>query len=187
MVSDTFVTAFLAIVAFCFSMTIGVLWEFVEFGVDSTFQADMQKDFVVQDFGSVSLDPTGEQKSVHVRGVERTVIECEDGTTYVVDGGYLDLGVIDTMKDLLVNFAGAAVFCTFGFLYTLGSAWGRVSFSTPSSHARRSSFVDVLQQPKLCHTRRSMPSCMKVPSRRVRRMPLPVVVSRKLVGLSEVV
>ena len=32
--------ATLAVVAFCFSMTIGVLWEFFEFGVDQLTHAD---------------------------------------------------------------------------------------------------------------------------------------------------
>ena len=35
----------------------------------------------------------------------------------IVDGGYLDIGIIDTMKDLLVNFVGAVVFSILGFLY----------------------------------------------------------------------
>lgn len=33
----------LAIVSFCFSMTVGVMWEFVEFSADHIFQLDMQK------------------------------------------------------------------------------------------------------------------------------------------------
>ena len=41
---------FLAIVAFCFSMTIGVIWEFFEYGMDQFFGLDMQKDTVIQDF-----------------------------------------------------------------------------------------------------------------------------------------
>ena len=117
--------AYLAVVAFCFSMTIGVLREFVEFAVDNTLFLDMQKNFVVQRFGSVSLDPTASQTPVVVSDIVRTTLECADGTTYVVDGGYLDLGIIDTMKDLFVNFVGAAVFCTFGALYTSGSQRGR--------------------------------------------------------------
>ena len=32
-------------------------------------------------------------------------------------GGYLDIGLIDTMEDLVVNFIGAVVFSVFGFLY----------------------------------------------------------------------
>ena len=49
----------MAIVAFCFSMTIGVLWEFFECTMDQLFLLDMQKDAVVQNISSVMLDPTG--------------------------------------------------------------------------------------------------------------------------------
>ena len=37
---------FLSITAFCFSMTIGVLWEFFEFAMDQFFALDMQKDTI---------------------------------------------------------------------------------------------------------------------------------------------
>ena len=39
---------YVALAAFCFSMTVGVLWEFFEFGMDRVFHLDMQKDTVVQ-------------------------------------------------------------------------------------------------------------------------------------------
>ena len=35
----------------------------------------------------------------------------------MMKGGYLDIGIIDTMKDLIVNFIGAVVFSIFGLLY----------------------------------------------------------------------
>ena len=35
---------FVAVVALCISMTVGVLWEFFEFGMDTLFSTDMQKD-----------------------------------------------------------------------------------------------------------------------------------------------
>ena len=49
---------FLALVAFCFSMTVGVLWEFFEFSMDYLFHMDMQKDTIIHSFASVTLDPT---------------------------------------------------------------------------------------------------------------------------------
>ena len=61
---------FVAIVAFCFSMTIGVLWEFFEYGADTYLKLDMQKDKLVNFISSVSLDP--EQKN-NVRSEERRV------------------------------------------------------------------------------------------------------------------
>ena len=49
---------YVALAAFCFSMTVGVLWEFFEFGMDRLFHMDMQKDMIIHSFASVTLDPT---------------------------------------------------------------------------------------------------------------------------------
>lgn len=106
---------YLSVVAFCFSMTIGVIWEFVEFTFDQLFYLDMQKDFIVKTIGSVTLDPTHSQIPVQVRNIVRTIIETEDGQRYVINGGYLDIGIIDTMKDLMVNFVGAIIFSVIGY------------------------------------------------------------------------
>ena len=108
---------YLALVAFCFSMTVGVLWEFFEFFCDQTMFLDMQKDFIVKAFGSVTLDPANQQIPVKVSNITKTVIYSADGTTTTINGGYLDIGIIDTMKDLFVNFIGAIVFSVIGYLY----------------------------------------------------------------------
>ena len=50
---------FMAVVAFCFSMTIGVMWEFWECGMDLFLGMDMQKDTIVHSISTVMLDPTG--------------------------------------------------------------------------------------------------------------------------------
>ena len=94
---------FLAIVAFCFSMTVGVLWEFFEFTADQVMHTDMQKDYVVHEVNSVSLNPDGLNVPVHVQ-IESVVVNGEDWTEQL--GGYLDIGLIDTMKDLQVNCIG---------------------------------------------------------------------------------
>lgn len=91
--------AFLALVAFCFSMTIGVLWEFFEFGMDFFLGTDMQKDTVIHAIHSVSLDPTLSNKVVTIPDIQDVVINGES----LGLGGYLDIGIIDTMKDLFVN------------------------------------------------------------------------------------
>ncbi|MCH4053706.1 MAG: hypothetical protein LKH08_04305 [Atopobiaceae bacterium] len=106
---------YVTLVAFCFSMTIGVLWEFLEFGIDSFFGMDMQKDTLVTSISSVALDPTNQGVRVHVDGITRTLVETSSGATTVIDGGYLDIGLIDTMKDLLVNFVGAVAFSAIGY------------------------------------------------------------------------
>lgn len=109
---------YLSVVAFCFSMTIGVIWEFFEFTMDSFFYLDMQKDYIVQTIGSVTLDPTHSQIPVKVSGITKTVIYTKSGETVTIDGGYLDIGLIDTMKDLIVNFVGALTFSVIGYIYS---------------------------------------------------------------------
>ncbi|MCR5747779.1 MAG: hypothetical protein K6G03_08730 [Lachnospiraceae bacterium] len=106
---------YLALVAFCFSMTVGVVWEFFEFGMDQLFLLDMQKDFIVQDIGSVTLDPQNMGTPIQVTGITDTVIHTAEGKDVIVKGGYLDIGIIDTMKDLWVNLLGALAFCVIGY------------------------------------------------------------------------
>ena len=108
---------YLTMVAFCFSMTIGVLWEFFECSADLFLGQDMQKDFIVDHFQSVTLDPTHSQQVIPVDDITGTVIQTASGKTFNIDGGYLDIGILDTMKDLFVNFIGAIVFCSFGFAF----------------------------------------------------------------------
>ena len=107
---------YMAIVAFCFSMTIGVLWEFFECTMDLLFGMDMQKDFIVQNFNSVTLDPQHAGAVIHVKDIAETVITTATGETYNIQGGYLDIGILDTMKDLLVNLIGAVVFSIIGYV-----------------------------------------------------------------------
>ncbi|MCI6830889.1 MAG: hypothetical protein MR896_02225 [Clostridiales bacterium] len=57
---------FIAIFAFCFSMTIGVLWEFCECFADSFLHMDAQKDFFITAFNSVALNPDGVNVPIHV-------------------------------------------------------------------------------------------------------------------------
>ena len=106
---------YVAIVAFCFSMTIGVLWEFVEFGFDTFFGLDMQKDSFVTAISSVALDPTNQGRRVAIDHIVRTTVTTAGGASTTFSG-YLDIGLIDTMKDLLVNFVGALAFSVVGYL-----------------------------------------------------------------------
>lgn len=117
---------YLAVVAFCFSMTIGVLWEFFEFSMDQLFLLDMQKDTVVNSIGSVMLDPTGGNHPVSIKYITDVIVVTADGAQQSLGlGGYLDIGIIDTMKDLFVNFIGAVVFSTIGFFYVKNRGKGK--------------------------------------------------------------
>ena len=115
---------FVAFFAFCFSMTIGVLWEFFEFGMDTVFKTDMQKDRIVQTISSVELNPDKKNNAIVINNINKTVIYYTDQNgmqkEQVIDGGYLDLGIKDTMKDLLVNFVGAIVYSLIGYCYIKG-------------------------------------------------------------------
>ena len=116
---------YMAIAAFCFSMTIGVLWEFFECAMDQIFVQDMQKDTIVNTISSVMLDPTGEQRAVAIRGITDVILVTEDGQVALGLGGYLDIGLLDTMEDLLVNFIGAVVFSAVEYFYVKngGKGW----------------------------------------------------------------
>ncbi|MCI8388114.1 MAG: hypothetical protein HFE63_06565 [Clostridiales bacterium] len=105
---------FVALVSFCFSMTIGVLWEFFEFGADLLFMTDMQKDTIVTSISSVLLNPEPINKAIQITDITETVV---NGTNLGING-YLDIGLYDTMKDLFVNFIGALTFSIVGFFNT---------------------------------------------------------------------
>lgn len=115
---------FLTVVAFCFSMTVGTLWEFFEFSNDLFTLSDMQKDFVVSTISSVTFDPTQSNIPVPMSDIVRTTIESADGSVRQI-AGYLDIGLIDTMKDLVVNFIGAVIFSIIGFFHVKYRGKGR--------------------------------------------------------------
>lgn len=104
---------FLALFAFCFSMTIGVFWEFAEFFMDFFFATDMQKDTIIYNLNSILLSKTGGNVVDSINNIHSVVI---DGVALPFEG-YIDIGIIDTMKDLFVNFIGAFVFSSFGYFY----------------------------------------------------------------------
>ena len=108
---------FVALVAFCFSMTIGVAWEFFEFAADRYLNLDMQKDRVVQKISSVELNKENKNDPVVIDNITKTEIYSDNNQITTIENGYLDLGIIDTMKDLIVNFIGALIFSILGFLY----------------------------------------------------------------------
>lgn len=111
---------FVALVAFCFSMTVGVLWEFIEYGMDKTFNTDMQKDRILTTVSSTLLNEEGKNQEEVIKDIEKTIIYGSlngEESVITIDGGFLDIGINDTMKDLIVNFIGAVVFSILGLLY----------------------------------------------------------------------
>lgn len=114
---------YVALAAFCFSMTVGVMWEFFEFGMDRLFHMDMQKDTIVHTISSVMLDPTNKNIPITIDGITSVAV---NGKNLGFDG-YLDIGLYDTMEDLLVNFIGALTFSIFGYFYIKRRGKGRIA------------------------------------------------------------
>ena len=113
---------YMAIAAFCFSMTIGVLWEFIEFSADRLFLLDMQKDTVITTISSVALDATNSNTPIVIRNINDVTVNGQS----LGLGGYLDIGLYDTMEDLFVNFIGAVVFSLFGYFYVKHEGRGKL-------------------------------------------------------------
>lgn len=117
---------YLALTAFCFSMTVGVLWEFIEFAADQIFLLDMQKDYIITEFSSSKMGSVVGSDVITVGNITETIITTEDGQKICING-YLDIGLIDTMKDLLVNFVGAVFFSIIGFVFLKHSKKGKIA------------------------------------------------------------
>ena len=112
--------SFTALVAFCFSMTIGIVWEFCEYSIDYYLNKDMQKDRIINKISSVKLNPDLENNPITINDISKTIIYSDKNKNVtIIEGGYLEVGLIDTMKDLFVNFIGAIVFSCLGYLYII--------------------------------------------------------------------
>lgn len=107
---------FVVLVSMCFSMTVGVIWEFVEFTFDQYFEKDMQKDKIVMKVTSIKINNEKNNHPILLDDIQKTIIYAKN-KKIVIEGGYLELGLIDTMKDLFVNFLGALCFSFFGYFY----------------------------------------------------------------------
>lgn len=93
---------------FAFSMMIAVLWELFEYMSTALLGLDMQEDSIIHGFGSYFLAGS-HNEIVIVDGIVKTVIYYGDGQTLVIDG-YLDIGLYDTLGDMLVCFIGGILF-----------------------------------------------------------------------------
>lgn len=113
--------------AFAFSLMIAVFWEIYEFTLDRvSTNYDMQEDTIVNDIYSFFLYPGYDHLHTEkIENIVQTIIISEDGTQYVIEGGYLDIGITDTMMDIIwctVASAGMSValavsWCTRKYLY----------------------------------------------------------------------
>ena len=102
---------------------VAVLWEFFEFGMDNLFGKDMQKDTIIDHFNTVTLDSTNSNIAVPVENIKSVIINGKD----LGLGGYLDIGLYDTMKDMGVALLGATIFCIFLYAYLKSGGKNKVA------------------------------------------------------------
>ena len=95
-----------AVFALCFSMAVSVLWEFVEFGSDRLLHTDMQDDTVITSLYSYMLD-----EGIGVAGKIENIETVLVNGTPLPAAGYIDIGLIDTMLDMLLESLGALFVC----------------------------------------------------------------------------
>ena len=109
---------YVAIASFCFSMTIGVCWEFIEYTGDKVLLLDSQKDTIITTISTVELNPNKQNKTVILKDINKTVLyDSNNQEIATINGGYLDIGLNDTMEDLFVNFIGDTVYSILGYFY----------------------------------------------------------------------
>lgn len=92
--------------ALCLSIAVSAVWEFVEFGCDQLLHTDMQRDSVITAIHSYTLSDTLGYVA-HAEGIQTVLV---DGAPLPV-AGYLDIGLLDTMMDMMLESLGAAVTC----------------------------------------------------------------------------
>lgn len=94
--------------ALAVAMCIGALWEIYEFCGDQLFGLDMQNDRVITNFSSYLLGDSASERGA-LTGITSVVVNGQE----LGVGGYIDIGIYDTMMDLIVCLAGALGFCVF--------------------------------------------------------------------------
>lgn len=89
--------------AIMLSISVSALWEFYEFAMDRWFGTDMQRDTIVYAIHSYDL---GEATGV-IGSIDRIESVLVNGVPLE---GYIDIGLIDTMGDMMIETLGAAVY-----------------------------------------------------------------------------
>lgn len=92
------------------------------------FALDMQKDTIVHTIKTVKLDASNTNTVIHVNDIKDVILVHSDGTQEALGlGGYVDIGIIDTMQDLLVNLIGAVCFSVIGYIYLKKKGKGTIA------------------------------------------------------------
>ena len=102
------------VTAFCISMTVLTIWESIEFGIDNSFNRDMQKDRIITEITSVKVNQDNPTKSDTLK-IKSIIVNNEDWIKKY--GGYIDIGLYDTMFDLLDGLLGTSIYSFISYFY----------------------------------------------------------------------
>jgi hypothetical protein len=103
--------------AFFFALGVEVIWEIFEYLVDTlTGTTDMQADYYIDFFVSKKAGGEMNPTPIIVNGIKDVVITFENGGEAMVLPGYIDIGLADTMHDIIVGAAGALLFCIIEYI-----------------------------------------------------------------------
>ena len=108
---------FVSLLCFSFSMMIGAMWELFEFCIDLSGVTNMQKDTLLPSL-KFAVEGIDGPVSGFVKNIGEMQFIMDDGVV-VAPGimGYIDMGLIDSIEDMFVNFIGALIFSVIAFLY----------------------------------------------------------------------
>lgn len=96
------------IAGFLISISIAALWELFEYGGTHFLGLDMQEDQVIDGFNSYYF--SGSHNGVfRVDNITQTIIKYGNNEQLIIDG-YLDIGLYDTLNDILICFIGTLVY-----------------------------------------------------------------------------
>jgi len=102
---------------FCYGMTSGISWEMLEYSVDKIFNQDMQDDTIITEISSIKFNKNNDTKPKTIE-IESLIVNGED---YMKEyNGYIDIGLNDTMKDIIFNLIGGIIFLIMGYNYLKG-------------------------------------------------------------------
>ena len=96
----------LIVFAFIFCMAIASLWEIGEFTIDRIFSQDMQKDTVVSEITSTMFSNDNNTPSTRII----TNVKVNNTDFMKKYGGYIDIGLYDTIEDMICALIGAILF-----------------------------------------------------------------------------
>lgn len=108
---------YLILFGLCYGMTSGISWEILEYTVDKLFKQDTQNDTIITEISSIKFnkDDGTKPKTIEIKSL---VVNDKD---YIKEyNGYIDIGLNDTMKDIICNLIGGILFSILGFNYLKG-------------------------------------------------------------------